>query len=385
MDYFTEGLGYDAWRDLGISLALLAGAVLAGLAAHWLLFWILSRFSGRTRLGWDDLALRYARPPLRLFLPLFFTGLVAPSLKLPGGGLRLLTHLTSLLLIFAVSYAAISGLRFLRDLFLARYDVTATDNLRARKVHTQVAVLEKVLITVIVILTVAFMLMTFDGVRQVGVSLLASAGIAGIILGFAAQKSIGNLLAGIQIAITQPIRIDDVVIVENEWGRIEEITLTYVVVRIWDLRRLVVPINYFIEHPFQNWTRQGSNILGTVYVHTDYTVPVDALREELERLVKPHPLWDGQVCVLHVTDARPETLEIRLLVSTRNSGEGWELRCYVREKMVEFIRKNYPDSLPKTRVAVAEGKRRADGERPATESEKTTEQRSDGTKGETAR
>lgn len=385
MDYFTEGLGYDAWRDLGISLALLAGAVLAGLAAHWLLFWILSRFSGRTRLGWDDLALRYARPPLRLFLPLFFTGLVAPSLKLPGGGLRLLTHLTSLLLIFAVSYAVISGLRFLRDLFLARYDVTATDNLRARKVHTQVAVLEKVLITVIVILTVAFMLMTFDGVRQVGVSLLASAGIAGIILGFAAQKSIGNLLAGIQIAITQPIRIDDVVIVENEWGRIEEITLTYVVVRIWDLRRLVVPINYFIEHPFQNWTRQGSNILGTVYVHTDYTVPVDALREELERLVKPHPLWDGQVCVLHVTDARPETLEIRLLVSTRNSGEGWELRCYVREKMVEFIRKNYPDSLPKTRVAVAEGKRKADGERPATESEKTTEQRSDGTKGETAR
>ncbi len=350
MDYFTAGLGYDAWRDMGISAALLFGAILAGWVARHVIFWILHRFTGRTAFGWDDLALKHARRPANLLIPLFFLNIVIPSLKLPEGGLKFLSLLTSLLLIVAIGYALVSAVYFLRDLFLARYDVTVADNMLARKVHTQIGVLVKVALAIITVLTIAFMLMTIPGVKQVGVSLLASAGIAGIVIGLAAQKSIGTLLAGIQIALTQPIRIDDVVIVENEWGRIEEITLTYVVVRIWDLRRLVLPITYFLDNPFQNWTRHGANLLGTVFLYTDYTVSADAIRAELDRIVKPHPLWDGEVCMLHVTDAKPDTLEVRLLVSTRNSGDGWDLRCHLREKMVEFLQREYPQSLPRTRV-----------------------------------
>jgi small-conductance mechanosensitive channel len=350
MDYFTGGLGYHAWRDLGISLLLIVLAIVAGLLATRVLFWVLGRITGRTGFGWDNLALRHAKRPLSLLLPLFFLNLVAPVLKLPGGGLRLLTQATSLLLILAIGYALVSAVHFFRDLFLLRYDVTVPDNLTARKVHTQIKVLEKVALTIIAVLTGAFMLMTFPGVRQVGVSLLASAGIAGIVIGLAAQKSIGNLLAGIQLALTQPIRIDDALLVEGEWGVVEEITLTYVVVRIWDLRRLVLPISYFIEKPFQNWTRTGANLLGTVMVYTDYTVPVDALRAEADRLVRAHPLWDGKVSVLQVLELKPETVEIRVLMSAASAGRAFDLRASVREGLLKFLAANYPGSLPRTRA-----------------------------------
>ncbi len=192
--------------------------------------------------------------------------------------------------------------------------------------------------------------MTFEKIRQLGVSIMASAGVIGIIAGFAAQKSIATLFAGIQIAITQPIRLDDVVIVENEWGWIEEITLTYVVVRIWDLRRLVLPITYFIERPFQNWTRVSADILGTVFLYMDYTVPVRVIREELQKIVKGSDLWDGKVCGVQVTDATQQTVEVRALVSAVDSSKAWDLRCLVREKLLEFLQNKYPDSLPKTRV-----------------------------------
>jgi small-conductance mechanosensitive channel len=196
--------------------------------------------------------------------------------------------------------------------------------------------------------------MTFEKVRQLGATLLASAGIVGIIVGIAAQKSIATLFAGIQLAITQPMRIDDVVIVENEWGRIEEITLTYVVVRIWDLRRLIVPITYFLEKPFQNWTRISADILGTVFLYVDYTVPVEAVRTELRRILESSPLWDGQVCVLQVTNATERTVELRALMSAADSSSGWGLRCEVREKLIEFIRQNYPEGLPKVRAELRE-------------------------------
>jgi small-conductance mechanosensitive channel len=192
--------------------------------------------------------------------------------------------------------------------------------------------------------------MTFSKVRQLGTSILASAGIVGIIVGIAAQRSIATLLAGFQIAITQPIRLDDVVIVENEWGRIEEITLTYVVVRIWDLRRLVVPITYFLEKPFQNWTRVSADLLGTVFIYVDYTVPVQAVREKLRGILEHSTQWDGQVCVLQVTNTTEHTVELRALMSAVDSSSAWELRCHVREKLVEFIQKNYPESLPKLRT-----------------------------------
>jgi small-conductance mechanosensitive channel len=205
---------------------------------------------------------------------------------------------------------------------------------------------------VITVFGLASMLMVFESVRQFGTAIIASAGVAGIIVGFAAQKSIATLLAGFQIAMTQPIRIDDVVIVENEWGRIEEITLTYVVVRIWDLRRLILPITYFIETPFQNWTRQSADILGTVFLHTDYNVPLDKLRSEFKRVLEASPLWDKKVCVLQVTDSNERTLEIRALASARDASAAWDLRCEVREKLVTYLQRNYPESLPRIRAAV---------------------------------
>ena len=194
--------------------------------------------------------------------------------------------------------------------------------------------------------------MTFDTVRQVGLSILASAGIAGVILGFAAQKSLATLVAGIQIAITQPISIDDVVVVEKEWGRIDEITLTYVVVQLWDQRRLIVPITWFIDRPFQNWTRTSSELLGTVLFTMDYLIPAETIRSELERIVAATPLWDRRVVKLHVTNITDKAIEMRALVSAANSSDLWELRCLVREKLIEYLRSNFPEVLPKLRMEI---------------------------------
>jgi len=206
-----------------------------------------------------------------------------------------------------------------------------------------------VAVTIVVIFTLASMLMVFEPVRQFGASILASAGVAGLVVGFAAQKSIATLLAGFQIALTQPIRVDDVVIVEGEWGRIEEITLTYVVVCIWDLRRLVVPIGYFIEQPFQNWTRTSADLLGTVELHVDYTVPVDALRTKLTSILESSRHWDRKVNVLQVTDATEQTLVVRALASAANASSCWDLRCEVREKLVAYLRREHPESFPRVR------------------------------------
>jgi len=348
MDSLNLFLETSFWKDFGVSALTLSVALAFGLVLHRIFFGVLGRLVQRS--SWGAKAIAYTRKPSRLLFPLLAAHLVVPSLDMPVKLLELLNHIITILFIILLSCLFISLIRLLRDYLLARYDISTVDNLWARKIYTQIHVLEKVLLSIVGVTSISFILMTFDSIRQIGVSLLASAGIAGIIIGIAAQKSIGTLLAGIQVALTQPVRLDDVVIVEGEWGRIEEITLTYVVVRIWDLRRLVLPITYFIEKPFQNWTRISSDILGSVFIHTDYTVPVDALRRELERIVHPHPLWDGKVCVTHVTDCTPRTLETRLLVSTRSSGDGWELRCHVREKIVEFLQKNYPDSLPKLRT-----------------------------------
>ncbi|MFW5663018.1 MAG: mechanosensitive ion channel family protein [Bacteroidota bacterium] len=232
------------------------------------------------------------------------------------------------------------------------HKIDARNNLRARKIHTQYRILERVIKVLIIFIAVAAALMTFDSIKQIGVSLFASAGIAGVIIGLAAQRVIGAVLAGIQIAITQPIRLDDVVIIEGEWGRIEEITLTYTVVRIWDQRRLVVPSTYFFEKPFQNWTRTSAEILGTVFIYTDYRVSFDALRKELTRLLESTPLWDKRVNVLQVTDAKQNGVEVRALMSAKDSPTAWDLRVFIREKLIEFLQKNYPESLPRTRVSI---------------------------------
>jgi small-conductance mechanosensitive channel len=248
-----------------------------------------------------------------------------------------------------------------REIILGRYDIDEKDNLQARKVYTQFRVLERIIIFIVILIAVAIALMTFESIRRIGVSLFATAGVAGIIIGFAAQKLLGSILAGFQIALTQPIRIDDVVIVENEWGWIEEITLTYVVVRIWDKRRLIVPTTYFIEKPFQNWTRVSADILGTVYIYTDYLVPVDELRLEFTRILETSGLWDGKTNVMQVTNTTDRALEIRALMSAADSPTAWDLRVHVREKLIDYLQENHPGSLPRTRIEMSPGQDQVTG------------------------
>ena len=305
----------------------------------------------RANTSWDDILLPLAGKAVRRGLPLLAPILGAPALSSTPAVTDVVRHATGLLLIGFVAFVLFQVVDAVAAFVLKQHRLDVSDNLQARAIHTQVVVLKKVAVTAIGIFTVASMLMVFDSVRQFGASILASAGVAGIVIGFAAQRSIATLLAGFQIALTQPIRVDDVVIVENEWGRIEDITLTYVVVRVWDLRRLIVPINYFIEQPFQNWTRASADILGTVFLYVDYTVPVDALRAELTRILKASPYWDGKVNVLQVTDAKEHVLQLRALASAADASLAWDLRCDIRELLVAFIQREYPDSLPRLRAS----------------------------------
>lgn len=266
-----------------------------------------------------------------------------------------------ILLILSITIAILVSLNILKKLLLLKFDINKPDNLKSRIVYTQYNILQKIIAFVVIIVAISLILMLFESVRKIGISLFASAGIAGIIIGLAAQKVIATILAGLQIAITQPIRLDDVVIVENEWGWIEEINLTFIVVRIWDKRRLVLPSTYFIEKPFQNWTRTTSELMGTVFIYTDYQVPIEVLREELTRLLRENTLWDQKTNFLHVTDTKQTTIELRALISARNSSDLWDLRAHIREKLVEFIRKNYPESLPRTRIEVEKSNESAKG------------------------
>lgn len=288
--------------------------------------------------------------PIRFLLPSLILLIIIPFITIPTKIRLFINHILVIWLIIGVAWLVISIIAILKAVILSRYNIKTKDNLKVRQITTQLNIIQRVLIVLIVILTISAILMTFDKVRQIGVSILASAGVAGIIVGFAAQRSLANLIAGIQIAITQPIRIGDVVIVENEWGTIEEITLTYVVVQIWDQRRLVVPINYFLEHSFQNWTKSSAELIGAIFIYVDYGIPVDELRRELEKIVNASPLWDKRVANLQVTNATEKTMEIRALVSAENSSKTWELRCLVREKLIDFIQQNYPDKLPRLRL-----------------------------------
>jgi small-conductance mechanosensitive channel len=329
-------------------------AALAGLVACSVLFRVSGVFARRTQKALDDSLIRHCRRPLRLILPLLFIHFLFPVTGMPQSASVLLEQVLGVILIASIAWLAINLTSVFEDFMLSQFRFDVEDNLQARRINTQIQVLRKVVIVTVVIVSLSSILMTFEKVRYLGGSLLASAGIAGLIIGLAAQRSIGTLLAGIQIAITQPIRIDDVVIVENEWGRIEEITLTYVVVRIWDLRYLIVPITYFMEKPFQNWTRVTAYILGTVFLYVDYTVPVQAVREELQRILKATDLWDGRVWGLQVTNATDKTLELRALMSAADASNAWNLRCEVREKLIEFVRHNFPDGLPKFRAEFRE-------------------------------
>ncbi|MBN1765475.1 MAG: mechanosensitive ion channel [Sedimentisphaerales bacterium] len=347
-------------KELSYFFAIIIIAAGIAWAGHYILFMILKRLAGRTKSSVDESLIRHCYRPARwtlVFIVLLFAArLATPLVEISTETLSLFRQLFSLLLIISISWLVIKITYGIRDYIMSQYRIDVADNLDARKIHTQLKVLIRIVIIIVCILALGTMLMTFEKVRQVGTSILASAGIIGIVVGMAAQRSIATLIAGMQIAITQPIRIDDVVIVENEWGRIEDINLTYVVVKIWDLRRLIVPITYFIEKPFQNWTRVSADLLGTAYLYVDYSVPVREIEKELHRILQESEYWDKKVCVLQVTNTTERSVELRALMSARDASIAWNLRCQVREKLLDFVRNNYPDGLPKVRAEITRRK-----------------------------
>ncbi len=355
-----------ALEPLALVVAELLGALLAGVLIHFLVWRVLRRLARSTSSVLDESLVRHCWRPTVLVFPVLAVYLCLSFVQGPLGaeGVAVLGKILVALLTISVAWSLIRLTSVAEDVIAERYDIDVSDNLKARAIRTQFGILRKIIVVVIAVLSAGLVLMSFEEFRQLGTGILASAGLVGLVVGLAAQKALGNILAGIQIAITQPIRMDDVVIVEGEWGRVEEITLTYVVVRIWDLRRLVLPISYFIEQPFQNWTRVSADILGTVFLYVDYTVPVDAIRAELERIVQGSADWDRQVCGVQVTNTSPKGVEVRALVSATDASKAWDLRCEVREKLVGFLQREYPDALPKLRGELRESDRPSRGPEP---------------------
>ena len=333
-----------------ISVWVIGIPLLIGLISHLFVYPFIRKYTQKSRNKIDDSIATHLYRPLQWLLVVFIIYLGLGMALPKDADVPNIKQLLSLISIALIAWAAIRTVQIFEDYITNRFDVSVKDNLRARKIQTQFKVLRRIVIVIIVVIAISTMLMTFDKVKQLGATILASAGIFGIVIGFAAQKTLGNFIAGLQIAFSQPIRVDDVVIVEGEWGRIEEITLTYVVVRIWDLRRLIVPITYFIEKPFQNWTRVSADILGTVYLYADYTIPVEEIRKELERFLKESEYWDGKVCGLQVTNATDKTIELRALMSATDASLAWSLRCQIREKLIDFVKTKYPQSLPRFRA-----------------------------------
>ena len=338
-------LRWGGERGLELALFLIPAAVLIWVAIRALPAVVRRRTNPLA----SSMLVRLRRPIFWTLLAFLFR-LSLPLLSLSDAVRDFFAHAAALWLIGAVVYLLVKVIDLLGDEVMRRYDVSVADNLRARKMHTQLRLFKRIVLVIVCFVGFAALLMTFDRVRQLGTGLLASAGVIGIVIGMAAQKTLHTLLTGIQIAITQPIRLDDVVIVEGEWGRIEEITLTYVVVRIWDQRRLIVPVTFFIESPFQNWTRVSAEILGTVFVYVDYTVPLEPLREHLRQIVEACDLWDKRVCLLQVTQATERTVELRALVSATDASKAWDLRCLVRERLIAYIRDHHADCLPRFRA-----------------------------------
>lgn len=336
-------------------------AVAVALVAYTILFVVLRRIARASVMA--STVVEYTAHPARLVLPVLALQFV---LAAAPGGLRyerFVSDVISILLTLAITWLAMRAVAGVGEAVIRLNPSDAGDNLHARRIQTQTRVLARTVMFFVLLIGAASALMTFPGMRQIGTSLLASAGVAGLVAGIAARPVLGNLIAGLQIALTQPIRLDDVVIMENEWGRIEEITATYVVVKIWDERRLIVPLQWVIEHPFQNWTRTGSQLLGTVFLWVDYRVPLAPLRAELQRVCDTAPEWDRRVALIQVVETSERCVQLRVLVSTADAPKGWDLRCRVREALVDFLQREYPDALPRLRAEVD----RAERHPPATE------------------
>ncbi len=361
----TFSTRFLAWTPPWLfALVVFALIVVAGLALQGAILFVAGRFTKR----WHPLVqfiFFRTRRFSRIAILVLAVGAALPLVPLPPAILYSARESFLAALILLIGWIAYMAADIAMTRYLNSLHTDVADNLLARKAATQMRVLRRAINVLIVLVTLGFALMSFDAVRQFGVSLFASAGVVGLVVGLAARPVLSNLIAGMQIALTQPIRIDDVVVVEGEWGRIEEFTSTYVVVRIWDLRRLIVPLSYFLETPFRNWTYQSSKILGTVYLYADYTIPVERVRERAIEMIKASPLWDGDVAGLQVTDCKEHTMELRALMSASDSSKAWDLRCAVREGLIAFVQAEFPHALPRTRAElVAEGQTPSDP-RPA--------------------
>ncbi len=354
--------GAAIWQWMGM-LAAIAVAYVVGRLLTWGSSRLLARVTARTTATWDDTLVGALRRPSRFFFGVLAFRALVGILSLPEDVAYVVSRIVGTISIVTVVWATIAASDVVSKSLEARATDEADDSsgaeLRARGIATQIRVFRRIFHVALSIIGGALILVQFEVVRNVGVSLLASAGLAGVVLGFAAQRTIGNLFAGLQLSLTQPIRIDDVVIVEGEWGNIEEITLTYVVVRVWDERRLIVPMVRFLEAPFQNWTKVSPKLHGTVFLQVDWSLPVEEMRHELDRIVRDNPHWDGRTCNVQVTDAKDRVLEVRALVSAKNSGALWNLRVDVRERLVKWLREFEGGRfLPQSRVVdlTAEGR-----------------------------
>jgi small-conductance mechanosensitive channel len=332
------------------SLISIAVTIAVVLLVHKLAVLALCQAARRTSTDTDNILLKRLTQPSRWLVVVFALSAMQRTLVLPATALEIWRLATGLLVPAMIGWLAVGLIGALHDLMLVRTDITAADNLRARRRRTRATILYRIALFLIMLVTFCMMLISIPSVRSVGVTLIASAGLAGLAIGAAAQPALKNLIAGIQMAFTEPIRIDDVVIMDGEWGRIEEIRLTFVVVRVWDERRLIVPVSKFLENSFQNWTRETSQLLGTAFLHLDPTADVPRLRAHLEEVVKPHPKWDGRVCVLQLTETHVDHIELRCLVSAADAGKAFDLRCDVREAMMAFVKAEMPEALPRWRT-----------------------------------
>lgn len=337
------------WHGLFWSGIWLAVAIVASLVVRAIVFWLLRRFTRRRGHLVGHSLIQHGAGPTRWIFPLLAVLCVLPGLPLPHLLMVALAHIVGIGLIAATAWLVILLVDVTADIVSGRYRLDVADNLMARRVQTQFQMLHRVIVVLVILVALAICLMTFHQIQRFGDSLLASAGLASLVVGLAMKGTLSNLVAGVQIAFTQPFRIEDAVVIEGEWGWIEEIGTMYVTVRIWDLRRLVIPLSWFLDHPFQNWTRTSADLLGHCYIYTDYTVPVDAVRAELKRICESTQLWNKKVCVLQVSDLFQNVMQLRALMDARNSSDAWDLRCLVREKLIDFIQKNYPGGLPRYR------------------------------------
>jgi small-conductance mechanosensitive channel len=351
-----------------LAIFLFCGALVLSNAVHWLIFRVLRRkeVAGSAAPSWG--IQQYLARPSRAIFILTCILLVVPVIPgLPDNIDATIRHVVVMAIVAALGWFFIGVVYVFQAGLLRKYDLTAADNIRARRVHTQFQVFRRILIGFVLVITGGALLWTFNDPRiwHYGSGLLASAGIASLILASAAKSTASNLLAGIQIAFTEPIRIDDVVVIQGNWGKIEEITSAYVVLKIWDLRRLIVPLSYFIENPIENWTRESAEILGSSFLYVDYSIPVAELRQEFNRVVKADPLWDGKVLGLQVTNLTEHTMELRCLMSSADSSKSFDLRCNVREAMTAYIQQHYPNAFPTTRFAARPDP--GSGDKPPTE------------------